>query len=228
MHWVVIEDAYEDSEFISELLTRLPFPSTHLVAKKTEEERRVGTRGCTQRNIGLRWILTEDIEDGVMYFADDDNAYDIRVFDELRQSTKIGLVPTGHLARTGLSSPIVRNGAVTGYLDVWPGKRKWPVEMASLGINIRFWRSRGAPQFTPTKKGFAETMFLEDMNVTYADLQPLAKNCTEFLVWHTNTKQVKVLKGAVTNKTAYGGSNIEELAKYLMFDPYAKDDQVWL
>ena len=43
-------------------------------------------RGVEQRNAGLRW-LKEHVEpqnsSGVVYFADDDNKYDLRVFSEV-------------------------------------------------------------------------------------------------------------------------------------------------
>lgn len=39
-------------------------------------------RGIINRNLGLQWIR-ENANDGVVYFADDDNTYDIRLFDEV-------------------------------------------------------------------------------------------------------------------------------------------------
>lgn len=40
----------------------------------------------------------------------------------------------GHLEYTGVSSPVVENGIITGFVDVWNGGRKFPVEIASIGI----------------------------------------------------------------------------------------------
>ena len=217
IHWIIVEDSDKKTAFISDVVSRMPFPVTHLFTKKSKEEAKVGTRGCSQRNAGLKWIKENNIQQGVLYFADDDNAYDIRLFDELRKSTKVGFVPTGNLAKTGLSSPVVKNGKVVGYLDVWPGGRKWPVEMASIAINIEFWNSRGAPLFQPKKRGFAETHFLEAMKLSNADMQPLANNCTQFLVWHTKTVGVKVSKVPTSNQTKYKDTNILKLAEYLIF-----------
>ena len=45
----------------------------------------------------------------------------------------------GHLEYTGVSSPVVENGIITGFVDVWNGGRKFPVEIASIGINIAFY-----------------------------------------------------------------------------------------
>jgi len=44
-------------------------------------------RGVLQRNAGLAWLRnyldTSRRADGVLYFADDDNTYDLRIFDEV-------------------------------------------------------------------------------------------------------------------------------------------------
>ena len=36
------------------------------------------------RNCALEWLNKTGIEHGVIYFADDDNFYDVRLFDEVR------------------------------------------------------------------------------------------------------------------------------------------------
>ena len=39
-------------------------------------------RGVVSRNTGLDWVR-RNANDGVVYFADDDNTYDIRLFSEV-------------------------------------------------------------------------------------------------------------------------------------------------
>jgi len=39
-------------------------------------------RGVSNRNRGIEWIRA-NATDGVMYFADDDNTYDIRIFEQV-------------------------------------------------------------------------------------------------------------------------------------------------
>ncbi len=42
-------------------------------------------KGVVNRNRGLQRLLDDDItDDGVFYFGDDDNSYDIRLFEEVR------------------------------------------------------------------------------------------------------------------------------------------------
>lgn len=44
-------------------------------------------RGVSNRNRGLQWIRA-NATTGVFYFADDDNTYDIQLFDEVRPLAK--------------------------------------------------------------------------------------------------------------------------------------------
>ena len=41
-------------------------------------------KGVSNRNAGLKWLLDRLTDDaGVMYFADDDNTYDLELFEEV-------------------------------------------------------------------------------------------------------------------------------------------------
>lgn len=43
---------------------------------------KVKPRGVSNRNRGLQWIRA-NATDGVLYFADDDNTYDLDIFEEV-------------------------------------------------------------------------------------------------------------------------------------------------
>lgn len=45
---------------------------------------KVKPRGVSNRNRGLEWIRANSSE-GVLYFADDDNTYDVEIFDEVSE-----------------------------------------------------------------------------------------------------------------------------------------------
>ena len=90
-HWVVVEDAEETSQIVKDLLTVKQIRFTHLAVKtqtgllkKENDPHWKKHRGVDQRNLGLRWIR-ENVKDnnGVVYFADDDNTYDIDLFKEV-------------------------------------------------------------------------------------------------------------------------------------------------
>ena len=40
IHWIIIEDAEKPTEFVTSLLSRMPFPHTHLIATMTDQGRR--------------------------------------------------------------------------------------------------------------------------------------------------------------------------------------------
>ena len=64
----------------------------HLNARTSSMYRALRSRGVEQRNTGLSWIREYchspekelACQRGVLYFMDDDNKYDIRLFEEVR------------------------------------------------------------------------------------------------------------------------------------------------
>ena len=51
--------------------------------KKYRKQKGPKPRGVAGRNEAIRWIVENVEGDGVMYFADDDNTYDLRLFEEV-------------------------------------------------------------------------------------------------------------------------------------------------
>ena len=89
-----MEDAENTTELVTSLLARCKsVTSVHLTAKTppTKLKGRKAPRGISQRNAGLSWIrsncanLTVKCR-GVVYLMDDDNKYDLRLFEEVSQS----------------------------------------------------------------------------------------------------------------------------------------------
>ena len=93
LHWIIIEDADIKTTLISNFLRKLKLPYTHLNIKtppdykmKHNDPNWLKPRGVLQRNKGLEWIrnnLNKHKNKGVLYFADDDNTYDLKIFDEV-------------------------------------------------------------------------------------------------------------------------------------------------
>ena len=71
------------------------------------------------RRAALDWIRTHGESDGVIYFADDDNSYDVRIFEEIRRTQLVSVFPVGLILKFGVSSPIVRDNRVTGFYDAF-------------------------------------------------------------------------------------------------------------
>ncbi|XP_039582575.1 galactosylgalactosylxylosylprotein 3-beta-glucuronosyltransferase 3-like, partial [Passer montanus] len=92
LHWVVVEDAAAPSALVGGVLASSGVSFTHLSAE-TPPDLRGGPgapswlfpRGAEQRNRALRWLRdTRGAgEPGVVYFADDDNTYSLRLFEEV-------------------------------------------------------------------------------------------------------------------------------------------------
>ena len=91
-HWIIIEDAEQISASVANLLKVKKIKHTYLAVKTQEGLLRKKNdptwkkhRGVDQRNLGLKWIR-DNVKDsnGVVYFADDDNTYDIDLFSEVR------------------------------------------------------------------------------------------------------------------------------------------------
>uniref|UniRef100_A0A1I8N9C5 Galactosylgalactosylxylosylprotein 3-beta-glucuronosyltransferase n=1 Tax=Musca domestica TaxID=7370 RepID=A0A1I8N9C5_MUSDO len=81
--WLVIEDANRTSEMVIQTLNRIGVPYEYFLAPMPEEykSKKAKPRGVSNRNRGLSW-LRENATEGVFYFADDDNTYDISIFEQ--------------------------------------------------------------------------------------------------------------------------------------------------
>lgn len=47
-----------------------------------------------------------------MYFGDDDNTFDLQLFDEIRKTKRVSMLPVGLIGDYGVSSPVVSDGEV--------------------------------------------------------------------------------------------------------------------
>ena len=94
--WIVIEDSERRTKHVSDLLSRCMVESIHMNFATSDKYksslpwplyRMFGTvRGVEQRNTGLRWLRENyhpHNSSGVLYFIDDDNKIDVRLFTEV-------------------------------------------------------------------------------------------------------------------------------------------------
>lgn len=100
--WIVIEDSAKRTNLVSNLLKRCMVESIHLNTATSDKYKSSlpwplykvwGTvRGVEQRNAGLRWVKEQHHRynsSGVVYFADDDNKFDLRIFSEVCLTMKL-------------------------------------------------------------------------------------------------------------------------------------------
>ena len=89
--WIVVENSASKSPVIQALLRRCGVPAVHLTVESPERVRTTRkyapkVMGVLHRNTGLRWVrdhCSRESCNGVVYFGDDDDKYDLRFFDEV-------------------------------------------------------------------------------------------------------------------------------------------------
>lgn len=215
LFWLIVEDADNRTETVTRLLKQINVPFIHLTAPMPAKYRKlkVKPRGVSNRNRGLQWIRANATE-GVLYFADDDNTYNLQIFEQIRFIRKVGMWPVGLISKYGVSSPIVVNGSITGFYDGWIGGRKYPIDMAGFAVSVKFLLSRPKAEM-PFKAGYEEDGFLRSLDpLDLKEIDLLASNCTEILTWHTQSK--KNPSALPLNLTKYGSTNLVKLTRTLV------------
>lgn len=190
--WIVVEDADSCSPVVAALLDRMGMPYVHLASPMPSQYRKMFyvPRGVSNRRAALKWLRAETSPPpGVLYFLDDDNTIDIRLLEQIRLTKKVSMFPVGLVADFLVSSPIVQDGHVTGWLDGWIVDRHFPVDMAGFALNLRVLQASNGTM--PYLAGYEEDRLLQALNVRMEDIEPLANQCTEILVWHTKTNKNK-------------------------------------
>ena len=95
LHWILVEDSKNKTELVTNFLVQCNLSYTHLAVTKAKKD--ITRRGVLQRNAGLMWLRENARVNGVVYFADDDNTYDVRLFEEVRLVHSLILVPKVYL-----------------------------------------------------------------------------------------------------------------------------------
>lgn len=86
--WIVIEDSPTKTAVVEHVLSNCYVNSVHLNVVTSKESKKAGQRGVEQRNAGLQWARKHCEKcgsscNGVIYFMDDDNKYDLRLFEQV-------------------------------------------------------------------------------------------------------------------------------------------------
>lgn len=89
------------------------------------------------------------------------------------------MFPVGLITKLGVSSPVVKNGTMTGFYDGWIAGRKFPVDMAGFAVSVQFLLER-PKAIMPFKPGYEEDGFLKSLQpFDIHDIELLAANCTK-------------------------------------------------
>uniref|UniRef100_Q0VA80 Galactosylgalactosylxylosylprotein 3-beta-glucuronosyltransferase n=1 Tax=Xenopus tropicalis TaxID=8364 RepID=Q0VA80_XENTR len=213
LHWILVEDSAERSKSVADLLAQSGLHYTHLNVQtppvmklKDSDPNWLKPRGVEQRNEALRWLkLNKSPKDfGVVYFADDDNTYSVRIFQEMRYTQKVSVWPVGLVGGLRYEGPRVEKGHVIGFHTAWKPHRPFPIDMAGFAVSLSLLLSHPEARFDPNaERGFLESSLLGQL-VSIGDLEPRADNCTKVWVWHTRTEKPKLKQEEILEKQGRG------------------------
>ncbi|XP_008559492.1 galactosylgalactosylxylosylprotein 3-beta-glucuronosyltransferase I [Microplitis demolitor] len=198
-HWIVVEDSPVRTKLVTQFLWESGLTYQHLNAI-TPSNYKLGIndphwkkpRGVAQRNTALTWLRNNhnSSTNGIVYFADDDNTYSVKLFKEMEKIKVVGVWPVGLVGGLMVERPICDNttNKVTGFNSLWKPDRPFPIDMAGFAVNLKTILEKNDAKFSfHAKPGYQESEFLEQM-VTRDQLEPLADGCTKVYVWHTRTE----------------------------------------
>ncbi|XP_017879148.1 galactosylgalactosylxylosylprotein 3-beta-glucuronosyltransferase I [Ceratina calcarata] len=202
-HWIVVEDSSSKTKLVTRFLENSGLIYTHL-AVITPPNYKLGRtdanwkkpRGVEQRNAALRWLREnlKPTDNGIVYFADDDNTYSIKLFYEMEKIKKVGVWPVGLVGGLMVEKPICDNvtNKVIGFNAGWKPDRPFPLDMAGFAINLRLLLEHKDAEFSyDVEGGYQESEILRQI-VTRDELEPLADCCMKVYVWHTRTEDPKL------------------------------------
>uniref|UniRef100_A0A0N5C4C3 Galactosylgalactosylxylosylprotein 3-beta-glucuronosyltransferase n=1 Tax=Strongyloides papillosus TaxID=174720 RepID=A0A0N5C4C3_STREA len=203
VYWILIEDGDEKSKLLNRLLERSQIPYSYLVHKTAPGYPK---RGWYQRDMALTFLrknhelITNGYTHSVVFFGDDDNSYDTRLFTDYISNVKdVGIWAVGHVGGAVFESPKVENNKVIGWHVRWNPKRKFATDMAGFAISLKRFIDYPEALFGKSCKrggGAPEPCLLEDLGVTPEQLEPFGFNnppgvSREILVYHTKTTKPK-------------------------------------
>uniref|UniRef100_F7BPJ6 Galactosylgalactosylxylosylprotein 3-beta-glucuronosyltransferase n=1 Tax=Ciona intestinalis TaxID=7719 RepID=F7BPJ6_CIOIN len=134
LHWIVVEDSDKKTPLVKKLLENSSLKYTHLYTKNTAAI----FKHIQTLNIALAWIRANvKPNEGVVYFMDDDNTYDIKLFEEIRTTKVLSVWPVGLVGGLLIEGPVeCKNDRVLTWRVSWRPDRTIPIDMAGFAINI--------------------------------------------------------------------------------------------
>uniref|UniRef100_A0A914PE68 Galactosylgalactosylxylosylprotein 3-beta-glucuronosyltransferase n=1 Tax=Panagrolaimus davidi TaxID=227884 RepID=A0A914PE68_9BILA len=196
LHWIVIEDGIEIYDAVNRLLKRSNIPYAYFFAAK---ELYLPAKGWTQRNNALEYLrkyYRNFDGNAIVYFADDDNTYDIRLFNNFIKNVKqVGVWPVGIVGGAVVEGPIVQNNKVINWQAIYKPNRTFAIDMAGFAVNLNLILSSNATFGYQCIYEAPEDCFLTQLGIRMNDLEPFGykNNYKDVLVWHTKTAKSNVV-----------------------------------
>ncbi|CAD5220708.1 unnamed protein product [Bursaphelenchus okinawaensis] len=208
--WIVVEEGPQTDQFIESLLKRSNVPYVYLNAENVDTP----CHGWSQRNAALDYIRSnkESFKDSdVVYFANDENTYDKRLFDKfIRNVQKIGVWAAG-AGYVAAESPLVLNDQIIGWNTAWRPKREFALSFSQFAFNIKYITETNA-KFDLRCAGLAmEDCFLRQLNIQKSDIQPFGYEgeSKPIYVWHRRIDNLGLLNEFETRAKFIDDSVVE-------------------
>lgn len=215
IHWIIADDSNVTNKRVLDYLDYSGIPHTYLLTPMPEKYKHntFKPKGVANRNGGLQWVR-EHATKGVVYFADDDNTYDLRVFQEMRYTNRVSMWPVGLVTSAGISTPVLKGGEFFTWYDGWQADRKFPVDMAGFAVSVQYLLQMADAKM-PYTAGYEEDGFLKSLKINPQEIEFKADDCTKIYVWHTQTKR-NGLSNRNILESKYDNTNLRLLQKDMM------------
>ncbi|CAI8034523.1 Galactosylgalactosylxylosylprotein 3-beta-glucuronosyltransferase 2 [Geodia barretti] len=176
--WIIIEDSSKPTGLVTRLIQRCKVKIVHLVVPTSSiYKQKKGKpwqnlpRGVEQRNAGLNWLRDNyslDHCNGAFYFGDDDNKYDLRLFEDIRNTRTASVWKVAWAGGLQWEGPTCRNGKATSWHSYFAAnKRVFPLDMAGFAVHLcQLFKNPKARVGVDihghtSRNGFLETDFLQ-------------------------------------------------------------------
>uniref|UniRef100_A0A8C9ZJP3 Galactosylgalactosylxylosylprotein 3-beta-glucuronosyltransferase n=1 Tax=Sander lucioperca TaxID=283035 RepID=A0A8C9ZJP3_SANLU len=198
LHWIVVEDSPHKTPLVTDLLVKSGLTYTHLHMPTAKDRK-------------LQEGDPRDNQQGVIYFADDDNTYSLQIFEEMRSTQRVSVWPVGLVGGMKYERPVVEGGKVVRFHTGWRPSRPFPMDMAGFAVSLKLVLANPEACFDgEAPMGFLESSFLQGL-VTMDELEPKADNCSKVLVWHTRTEKPKMKREEALQAQGLGSDRAVEV-----------------
>ncbi|CAL4974772.1 unnamed protein product [Urochloa decumbens] len=193
--WIVAEWPYQSRE-TAEILRSSGVMYRHLICNRnTTNIRKIIV--C-QKNNAIFHIKKHRL-DGIVHFADEERAYSVDLFEEMRKIRRFGTWPVaihvGARYRVVLEGPLCKGNQVTGWhTNQRRGvPRRFPIGFSGFAFNSTIlwdpqrWNSPTLESIilhSGGRGGLQESRFIEKLVEDETQMEGLADNCTRVMVWN--------------------------------------------
>jgi len=184
--WIIVEDDSKIDNRLNKLLEQSGVNYEYLYYGPTK------SGGNAQRNFALEYIYDSQI-DGIIYSVDDDNAYDLQLFEELRKVKNIAIFPVGGWGRPkdNAERPILdENHKFIKWNSTW--QRKYATDMGGFAFHSSLLDKIKKPFWTYHAHGGGETEFIDRLvsDINEIDFS-LCDYCSNCYVYHNKLREIQ-------------------------------------